>query len=107
ERFLSMHDTSRPTIGILFPGEMGSRLGRLFVTRGFRVVTTVQGRSPRTRDTCAEAGLDALEDLGEVVAASQVIISLVTPGAALEVASRCGDVAATLAHPPTYVDANS
>src|SRR5260370_5828648 len=95
------------TIGILYPGEMGSSFGKLLCEIGFRVVTTVEGRSPRTHRLCHEAGLSVLDSLGEVLARSNVVISLVSPGAALAVAR---DVAAHLegsSRSLLYIDANS
>jgi hypothetical protein len=59
-----LHD---PTVGILYPGEMGAALGRLLREDGVRVVTTLEGRSPRTRRLCAEAGLSVLGSLAEVL----------------------------------------
>jgi 3-hydroxyisobutyrate dehydrogenase-like beta-hydroxyacid dehydrogenase len=95
-------------IGILYPGEMGSSFGRLLCEAGFRVVTTVEGRSPRTRRLADEGGLHVVYSLGEVLERSDVVISLVSPGAALSVAR---DVAANIeggsSRSLLYVDANS
>jgi 3-hydroxyisobutyrate dehydrogenase-like beta-hydroxyacid dehydrogenase len=97
------------TIGILYPGEMGSSFGRLLCEAGFRVVTTVEGRSPRTRRLAHEGGLHVVYSLGEVLERSDVVISLVSPGAALSVAI---EVAAKIegggsSRSLLYVDANS
>src|SRR6266702_7952365 len=95
------------TIGILYPGEMGSSFGKLLCEAGFHVVTTVEGRSPRTHRLCHAAGLNVVDSLGEVLDRSDVVISLVSPGAALSVAR---DVAAHLegsSRGLLYIDANS
>jgi 3-hydroxyisobutyrate dehydrogenase-like beta-hydroxyacid dehydrogenase len=95
------------TIGILYPGEMGSSFGKLLCEVGFRVVTTLEGRSPRTHRLCHEAGLSVVDSLGEVLERSDVVISLVSPGAALSVAR---DVAANIdgsSRSLLYIDANS
>jgi len=95
------------TIGILYPGEMGSSFGKLLCEVGFRVVTTVEGRSPRTHRLCHEAGLSVVDSLSGVLALSDVVISLVSPGAALSVAR---DVAAHMegsSRSLLYIDANS
>lgn len=95
------------TIGILYPGEMGSSFGKLLCEAGFRVITTVEGRSPRTCRLCHEGGLRVVDSLGEVLERSDVVISLVSPGAALSVAR---DVAANIdgsSRSLLYVDANS
>ncbi|MCU1248387.1 MAG: hypothetical protein JWQ49_1416 [Edaphobacter sp.] len=101
------NNPNRSTIGILYPGEMGSNLGKLLAEAGFPVVTTVMGRSPRTRSLCREAGLNVVGSLSEVLERSDIVISLVSPGAALSMAR---DVAATIgasSRRQLYIDANS
>ncbi len=97
----------RPTIGIVFPGDMGAAFGRLLQSGGFPVVTTLEGRSERTARACGEAGLAVLDSLGDVVAAADTVVSLVPPQAAVEMAERFADLAIGLGRAPTYVDANS
>jgi 3-hydroxyisobutyrate dehydrogenase-like beta-hydroxyacid dehydrogenase len=95
------------TIGILYPGEMGSSFGKLLCETGSRVITTVEGRSPRTHRLCHESGLTVVDSLGEVLGRSDIVISLVSPGAAFSVA---GDVAAKIddsSRSLLYIDANS
>jgi 3-hydroxyisobutyrate dehydrogenase-like beta-hydroxyacid dehydrogenase len=95
------------TIGILYPGEMGACLGKLLCEAGFRVVTTTEGRSVRTRRLCCEAGLNAVDSLDKVLKQADTVISLVSPGAALSVAKI---VAAHMKGPSRsllYIDANS
>lgn len=71
------------TIGIVSPGAMGSALGRAWITGGARVVATVEGRSARTRELAA--GLELLPSLSDVVAASDVVVSVCPPAAAGQV----------------------
>ncbi len=104
---MSRLDRQCPAFGILYPGAMGAALGRLLASRGFPVVTTTEGRSRRTQQLCAEAGLRAVDTLEDVVRASDIVVSLVPPAAALEVAERSCAAAAGLAQRPVYVDANS
>jgi 3-hydroxyisobutyrate dehydrogenase-like beta-hydroxyacid dehydrogenase len=101
------NNTYQGTVGILYPGEMGTSLGKLLRQAGFCVVTTVEGRSSRTQRLCDEARLTALASLGEVLARSHIVISLVAPRAALSLAR---DVAAHRERPCRrllYLDANS
>ena len=95
------------TIGILYPGELGSSLGRLLSAAGFRVVTTLEGRGSRTCRLCRDAGLEVLGSLSQVVRASNVVISLVTPAAALDVAEHFCDCVHLTARSPVFIDANS
>ena len=99
--------TTPCTIGILFPGEMGSSLGKLLAEASFRVVTTLEGRGPRTARLCRDAGLEVLDSIGKVVRASNIVISLVTPAAASDVAEHFCDCAHLSARAPVFIDANS
>jgi 3-hydroxyisobutyrate dehydrogenase-like beta-hydroxyacid dehydrogenase len=103
-----MDDSARQsTIGILYPGEMGTALGKLLSHAGFRVVTTTEGRSARTQLLCRESGLTVLDSLGEVLEHAGIVVSLVSPAAALSVATDVAahrqDQSGTL----LYIDANS
>lgn len=94
------------TIGILYPGEMGAAIGRLLAENGCRVVTTAEGRSSRTTDLAAAAGLRVLQSLEDVVADSQTILSLVPPAAAVSTARRVAECA-QIRPEVLYIDANS
>jgi 3-hydroxyisobutyrate dehydrogenase-like beta-hydroxyacid dehydrogenase len=74
------------TVAIVSPGFMGAGLGWALRAGGARVVATVEGRSARTRRLAAEAGLDLLPGLADVVAAADVVLSVVPPGQARETA---------------------
>lgn len=95
------------TIGILYPGEMGSSLGKLLCDAGFRVITTVEGRSHRTLRLCREAGFRVVDSLGALLQLSDVVISLVSPCAALSVATDVAAHRGDLTRRLLYVDANS
>lgn len=95
------------TIGILYPGEMGSTFGKLLADGGFQVVTTLQGRSDRTRRLCHNAGLRVLDCIRDVIQRSDILISLVTPGAAVDVARNVAALVESPARRLTYIDANS
>jgi 3-hydroxyisobutyrate dehydrogenase-like beta-hydroxyacid dehydrogenase len=99
-------DAPTPTVGILYAGEMGAALGRALRDDGLRVVTTLEGRGPRTQRLCREAGLEELASLCEVVAVAEVVVSVVPPSAAVDVArsyaSLAGDATGRL-----YIDANA
>ena len=67
-------------IGVFSPGAMGAALGRAWQRGGARVVTTVAGRSARTR--ALADGLELLGGLGEVVDAAGAVILIGPPGEA-------------------------
>jgi 3-hydroxyisobutyrate dehydrogenase-like beta-hydroxyacid dehydrogenase len=95
-----------PVVGVLYAGELGSALGRALGRAGFRVVTTLEGRGPRSRRHCQEAGLEVLASLRDVARAADVVFSAVPPAAAREVAASyacCGPAPRRR----VYVDLNS
>lgn len=95
------------TVGLLYPGEMGAAVASLLHSRGVRIVTTLAGRGPRTSERCAEAGCIVLDSFAEVVRQSSVVISLVLPATARQIAGRYCEIAEIAPPGALYVDANS
>ena len=95
------------TIGILYPGEMGSTFAKLLAGNGFRVVTTLAGRSSRTEHLCHDTGLGVLDSIDQVLNCSDIVISFVPPGAALQVAENVAVLVKDQSRRLLYVDANS
>ena len=92
-----------PTIGILHPGDMGSVVGGCVVAAGARVLWASEGRSAGSRERAAAAGLEDAGTVGALVVASDVILSVCPPHAALDLAR---DVAGRR-FGGLYVDANA
>ena len=100
--------SDRPvTVGLLYPGEMGAAVAGVLRQRGVTVVTTLRGRSDATAARARACGAAVLDSLAQVVGRSDVVISLVAPAAAEEVAAAYAE--ATRLAPPgaVFVDANS
>ena len=76
------------TVGIVSPGAMGSAVGRVLAAGGSRVVATLE-HGARGPAQLAE-GIELLPSLDDVVAASQVVLSIVPPGEALDGRGRNG-----------------
>jgi 3-hydroxyisobutyrate dehydrogenase-like beta-hydroxyacid dehydrogenase len=75
------------TVGIVSPGAMGSAVGAALRRGGARVVVTISGRSERTGRLARGAGLELLPSLDEVVEEADIVLSIVPPDQAEEVAS--------------------
>jgi 3-hydroxyisobutyrate dehydrogenase-like beta-hydroxyacid dehydrogenase len=105
----SSHDasTSPLTVGVLYPGELGAAVGSLLRGRGIRVLTTLGARGHATVRRCREANLSVLDTLEEVVKQSNIVLSLVPPAAAEEVAASYCDRAHLAPTDAIYVDLNS
>jgi 3-hydroxyisobutyrate dehydrogenase-like beta-hydroxyacid dehydrogenase len=91
------------TMGLLYPGEMGTAVGATLVASGARVVWASEGRSAATAARAREIGLHDAGTLAAVVQASTVIVSVVPPHGALELAR----AVAALGFRGTYVDGNA
>jgi len=72
---------------------MGSALGARLRVGGARVLVALDGRSERTRRLAAEAALEDVGALEGLVAEADVVLSVVPPGAAVEVAAAIGAAA--------------
>jgi len=95
------------TVAILYPGEMGASLGVALRTRGLRVVTCLRGRSRQTSRRCREAGIHVLESMDDVVRQAKVVVSLVPPAAARQVAEAYFNRVEVAPVGAVYVEANS
>jgi 3-hydroxyisobutyrate dehydrogenase-like beta-hydroxyacid dehydrogenase len=94
-------------VGVVSPGAMGSALGAALARSGSTVVATLAGRSARTRELAGRAPLTLLPDLREVVAASDVVLSVVPPGSALATARDIASAATAAGHRPLVADLNA
>src|SRR3989440_1398521 len=95
------------TVGLHGAGHMGSGLGWALREGGARVVTTLAGRSARTRKLVAGAGLEPLDSLDAVVAAADVILTVVPPDAARKAAAALAEAARRTATRPLIADLNA
>jgi 3-hydroxyisobutyrate dehydrogenase-like beta-hydroxyacid dehydrogenase len=89
------------TIGLLHPGAMGSAVGALLVRAGETVLWASDGRSAATARRASEAGLQDARTVAQLVARSDLILSIVPPHGAVETARAVGAFAGI------YVDANA
>lgn len=95
-------------IGILHIGEMGYHWARLLCAHGATVLTCARGRSETTRKRCENAQVAQLDSLEDLVRDADVIVSIVIPSAALEVARGVARAAAgTKREGLLFVDANA
>lgn len=91
------------TIGILHPGEMGAAVAAQARRKGARVLWCPSGRSQATRDRARRAGLEPVDDLGQLLETAEIVLSICPPSAAQQVATQ----AASLNYRGLYVEANA
>ncbi len=96
-----------PTVGLLSPGDMGHAVGSVLRHHGLTVLTSLDGRSARSRALAAQADITDAGTVNDLVRAADILLCIVVPAAATDVAS---DVAAALRVQGAsllYVDCNA
>jgi 3-hydroxyisobutyrate dehydrogenase-like beta-hydroxyacid dehydrogenase len=86
---------------------MGSGIARALVADGGRVVATVAGRGERTERLAAASGAELLPSLVEVVAAADVVLSVVPPAEAVATAAAIASAARSAGATPLVADLNA
>ena len=86
---------------------MGSWISRRLVPRGVNVRTVLSGRSGASAARAAAAGVRDAGDDAALVEGADVLLSIVPPAAALELAERLAPVLARADVKPVYVDCNA
>ena len=95
------------TVAILSPGEMGGAVGRAFAAHGFSVITSLDGRSETSRERALAAGFRDGEALADVVAAADIVLSILPPAHALAQAEATAAAMVAEGHTPPYADCNA
>ena len=95
------------TIAILSPGDMGHAVGRTLSEKGLRVVTCLEGRSTRTRGLAEAAGLIDLPSLEAMVTETDLVLSIMPPSAAVDVARSVAIAMSAVGRRPAYADCNA
>ena len=95
------------TIAILSPGDMGAGVGAALASHGHDVITCVAGRSQATRARAERLGFRPAADLDSLVAEADLVLSILPPESAMDLAR---DVAAAMrrsGHATPYADCNA
>jgi 3-hydroxyisobutyrate dehydrogenase-like beta-hydroxyacid dehydrogenase len=92
-------------VGIVGTGAMGSALGERLRAGGARVIAALDGRSDRSRQLAGAADLEDVGSLGALVREAGVVLSVVPPEAAVEVADAIAE--ATSRGRPVVADLNA
>lgn len=95
-------------IGILSIGEMGYHWARVLSGHGVRVLTYAGDRSETTRKRAENAGVECVPSLAALVKDADLIVSIVVPFAAINVAAKVAQAAAEARRADLlYLDANA
>lgn len=94
------------SIAVISMGEMGAGIAGLLVSNGARVLTSLGGRSAASLARAEAAGVEVLDERS-MVEQADLLLSIVPPAAAGEVAQRLLPLLEQAAQPPTYLDCNA
>jgi 3-hydroxyisobutyrate dehydrogenase-like beta-hydroxyacid dehydrogenase len=95
------------TVGIISPGDMGHQVGRVLRHYGLRVITSLDGRSERTRTLAAQAGIEAVGDYAALVREADIVLSILVPSEAVAAAERIAQAADDMGVDLLFVDCNA
>lgn len=95
------------TVGILSPGDMGSAIGETLAKHGVRVLVALDGRSDRTRALAAEAGLEDVGTVEQMVSQATHVLSVMVPSEAIGAAERVARALRTTGASLVYADLNA
>jgi 3-hydroxyisobutyrate dehydrogenase-like beta-hydroxyacid dehydrogenase len=73
-------------VGVVSPGDMGQAIAGRLKESGMNVYAALDGRSERTRALAREAGLTDCGSMEKLVATCELVLSVINPGEALNVA---------------------
>lgn len=90
------------TVGLLHPGQMGAGIAAQIRSNGHTVLWCPDGRSPATAQRAEDAGLRPAA-LGELLADSEIVLSICPPAVAEDIAV----AVAVAGYRGSYVDANA
>jgi 3-hydroxyisobutyrate dehydrogenase-like beta-hydroxyacid dehydrogenase len=73
-------------VGVVSPGDMGQAIAGRLKESGLNVFAALDGRSERTKTLAKAAGLQDLGSMEKLVSTCELVISVINPGEALNVA---------------------
>src|SRR5262249_41198473 len=94
-------------VGFMTPGDMGQALAQQIAAKGFAVRTALERRSERSRTLARAAGLADVGTIGRLLAESDVVLSVMNPGAALDFAREAADALRAGGRNTLIVDCNA
>ena len=94
-------------VGLLSPGDMGHSIGAVLHANGLRVLTHLGGRSGRTRELAAAAGIEDTASLAELVRQADVLLCVLVPARATAVAEEVAAAMWATGADLLYVDCNA
>ena len=94
-------------IGVVSPGDMGQAIARRLKESGLAVHAALDGRSERTKALAREAGLADCGSMEKLVSTCELVISVINPGEALNVARQAAAAIKATRRKIAFADLNA
>ena len=95
------------TVAIISPGYMGHVCGKVLREHGLPVITSLQGRSARTRQLAERASIADVGSMAVVVQQADLILSILVPDQAVATAQGVAQALTATNGTTVYVDCNA
>ncbi|MGC1676777.1 MAG: DUF1932 domain-containing protein [Candidatus Binataceae bacterium] len=102
-----MDHSEPPVVAMIGAGEMGAAVGRRLKLNGARVLISIKGRSPASKQRVRRAELEVIDDDAALIRDADFVLSIVPPGVAVEIARRYRSALDASANHPIFVDCNA
>jgi 3-hydroxyisobutyrate dehydrogenase-like beta-hydroxyacid dehydrogenase len=94
-------------VAVIGTGDMGAAVGGALVRAGYGVITAGEGRSAASRGLAVRAGIEDVGSLVAVVRSADLLLSIVPPAAAGELASAAVAAMRETGARPAFADCNA
>lgn len=94
-------------VGVVSPGDMGQAIAGRIKESGMNVYTALDGRSERTKSLARAAGLTDCGSMEKLVSTCELILSVINPGEALDVARRAAAAMKATGRKIAFADLNA
>jgi 3-hydroxyisobutyrate dehydrogenase-like beta-hydroxyacid dehydrogenase len=94
-------------VGVVSPGDMGQAIAGRLKESGLAVHAALDGRSERTRSLARAAGLADCGSIEKLVATCELIVSVINPGEALDVARQVAAAIKSTGRKVAFADLNA
>ena len=95
------------TVAVVSAGDMGHAVGAVLADSGLEVITALDGRSQRTRDLAAKAGMVDVGDADTLVARAGILLSIIPPDQAIGFAEQISAAVKSAGADLVFVDCNA
>jgi 3-hydroxyisobutyrate dehydrogenase-like beta-hydroxyacid dehydrogenase len=95
------------TIGLIGLGDMGGGVGRSLVGAGHKVIAVHGGRSGESLERARVGGIEDCADTETLVRSADVILSIVPPGIAPDIAADVASILDGMRDKPVFADLNA